>query len=435
MFASELISSFERVVLALCPCFSHPTAETFRSLVWGWVLCLGRRALTRVVACAGDRATKSVESYNRFFSKSRWNLEEVWRALLVNIVLPTLCPEGVVQIAIDDTTTQRWGRCVAFAAYFRDATRSTPTRDVMHWSNNWVVACLLLRLPFWPTRVISLPIFASLYRREDDCKGPIEFRTRIQLALNAIKTISGWIPDRRVQVVADGFFASGDVIRFLPGNAYFVSRMRRDATLNAVPAEPRPKGKKGHPVWKGARLGKLKDIARKAKFCPIRALQYGKSRKLLVHTFVALWWHVAKRQPFRIVIIRDPKGRQPDDYFFTTDLAMSPRQVAELYAARWGIEETFRESKQCMGLESVQGWKPTTVERQAPFALLMTTLVKVAYATLPKKHRAQAAPPFHAMLLALRMADWRSRISALSVTQEDARLFEERLTVALASAA
>lgn len=435
MFCSELVSSFERVVLALGPSFSKPTAETFRSLAWGWVLCLGRRTLTRVVSCMGDRATKAVESYNRFFSKSRWDLAEVWRAALVNIVLPLLCPKGAVRIAVDDTTTQRWGRSVAFAAYFRDAARSTRTRNVMHWSNNWVVVCLLLRLPFWPTRVISLPIFASLYRREDDCGKSIAFQTRVQLALDAIKTISGWIPERKIEVVADGAYASGDIIRYLPANVHFASRMRRDATLNAVPAEARRKRSKGHPVWKGPRLGKLEEIARKSKFRSIRALQYGKKRKLLVHTFVALWWHVAKRQPLRIVIVRDPKGTAPDDYFFTTDIEMSATRLAELYAARWGIEETFRESKQFMGLESVQGWKPTTVERQAPFALLMTTLVKVAHATLPKKLRTQAAPPLHAMLLALRMADWRSRISALSLPREHARLIEERLSAVLASAA
>ncbi|KAF0160545.1 MAG: hypothetical protein FD157_4183 [Rhodocyclaceae bacterium] len=434
MFDSEVISSFERVLLALGSCFSQPTSRTFQSLAWGWILCLGRRTVTRVVACAGRRATKAVESYNRFFSKSSWDLTDVWRSLLVNLILPLLCPKGCVRIAIDDTTTQRWGRCVAFAAYFRDATRSTQTRNVMHWSNNWVVACILLRLPFWPKRVMSIPIMASLHRREKDCVNGIKFQTRIELALDLIKTISAWIPERRIDVVADGAYSSGDVIRDLPLNVDFVSRMRRDATINAVP-EKRRKGAKGHPVWKGPLLGKLAKIAETAKFHPITALQYGKRRKLLVHTFVALWYHVAKRKPLRIVIVRQPEGGQPDDYFFTTDLEMSAKQVAELYAARWGIEETFREAKQSMGLGSVQGWKPTTVERQAPFALLMTSLVKIAYVTLPKKLRGQAAPPLHAMLLSLRMADWRSQVSPLSIPQEHARFIENRLRVALASVA
>ncbi len=35
---------------------------------------------------------------------------------------------------------------------------------------------------------------------------------------------------------------------------------------------------------------------------------------------------------------RDPTGHEPDDFFFTTDLQMSPQEVVEIYAGRWSIE-------------------------------------------------------------------------------------------------
>ena len=41
----------------------------------------------------------------------------------------------------------------------------------------------------------------------------------------------------------------------------------------------------------------------------------------------------------RLVIVRDPDGREPDDYFFTTDLHATGDQVASRYAARWAIEQ------------------------------------------------------------------------------------------------
>ncbi len=435
MFPADAVSSFRQLILSFSGCFSKPSAQSFVTIAWGWVTCLGRRTLTHVTSCAGERAQKHVASYNRFFSKAAWSMNEVWRVLLVQVLLPVLCPKGLLEIAVDDTTAQRWGRSIAFAGWFRDAAKSTRTHDVVHWAHNWVVACLLIRLPFWPTRVLSLPICAVLFRREDDCKDGLAFKTKLELALEIIRKVREWIPEREIRVVADGAFASREIIRLLPERVHFVSRLRRDAALNELPPTGRRKGRKGRPLLKGRRLDTLADITENAAFRSVFVVQYGRKRQRLVHSFVSLWYHVAKGKPLRIVIVRDPQGEQPDDFFFTTDVDMSPEDVATLYAARWGIEECFREAKQFMGFEGVHGWKAKTVERQAPFALLMLTLVKVAHVQVAKNQQADTLPPLHSMLLDLRLEDWRHQISRLSLSKQDSRIIEERLTAALATAA
>ena len=79
------------------------------------------------------------------------------------------------------------------------------------------------------------------------------------------------------------------------------------------------------------------------------------------------------------MIVRDTSGKEKDDYFFTEDLSMDPARAVELYCSRWGIEEAIREAKQVMGFDEVQGWKERTVERQAPFALMLLSLAKAWY--------------------------------------------------------
>src|SRR5674476_1315579 len=64
----------------------------------------------------------------------------------------------------------------------------------------------------------------------------------------------------------------------------------------------------------------------------------GATRDRLVHTRDVLWYRVNKTDLVRLVIVRDPDGREPDDYFFTTDLHATGDQVASRYAARWAIE-------------------------------------------------------------------------------------------------
>jgi hypothetical protein len=63
--------------------------------------------------------------------------------------------------------------------------------------------------------------------------------------------------------------------------------------------------------------------------------------KLLWSTDV-LWYRVSPTAMVRLVIVRDPAGREPDDYFVTTDLTMSAAEVVAIYAGRWGIEIAYR---------------------------------------------------------------------------------------------
>ena len=77
----------------------------------------------------------------------------------------------------------------------------------------------------------------------------------------------------------------------------------------------------------------------------------------LLLTRDALWYRVCPDQPVRVVVSRDPKGREKDDVFFTTDLTMAPGVVVSHYFGRWPVEDTFRNCKQSLGAEEPQAWK------------------------------------------------------------------------------
>ena len=175
---AQITSAFEAALLNLLPVFTAPSAQSFLAVAWGWVLCLGRPTMPRIVGCAGARVSKHVTSYNRLFSKAAWDMDALWRLLLTRVVVPALAPEGPLLFAADDTTTHRFGRAVAFAGWFRDAVRSGGGREVQHWSHCWVLLCLHVRLPLWPRHVISLPVMAALYRKEKHCDKIHPFRTR-----------------------------------------------------------------------------------------------------------------------------------------------------------------------------------------------------------------------------------------------------------------
>lgn len=435
MRSTDYVSAFGALALSLAGGFTAPTKETFVVLVTGWVLCLGRHTVTRIVDSIADRAGKHVSSYRRFFSRARWDPDEPFLDLFAKTLVPLAAKTGTINLAGDDSTCSKFGRLVAFAGYFLDAVHSTAAQKVVHWAHCWVVLSLQVRVPFWPLRVIGFPVMARLYRKEADGDKRHPFRTRGQLLLEMVIKVSGLLPQREFTLAVDGAYPSEELLKGLPKNVQLISRMRCDAALYDLPLQRRKKGP-GRRRQKGERLKSLAQIAAGVKRWERRVVvAYGKRRVRLVHSFRALWWKVAKGRLLQVVIVRDPAGKEKDDFFFTTDLSMKPGRVVELYAARWAIEEVFREGKQLAGFADVQGWSPRSVERQAPFALLTLSLVKAWYLQhVAPKDRPKELPSAAAMFTKLRMAHWQERISALSLPRKEMRELTKALHATLAAA-
>ena len=81
----------------------------------------------------------------------------------------------------------------------------------------------------------------------------------------------------------------------------------------------------------------------------------GRLVKRRVLARVCLWYHVCGEEPIKVLIVRDPKGREDDDFFFCTNPEVSEERIIERYYGRWSIEEAIRDGKQYGGFEQVQG--------------------------------------------------------------------------------
>jgi len=386
---AALVSGWEALCQLLAPAFTRPTFVTFLHLATGWVLCRSRPTVTSLVCTIGSsllsHAAKHWTVYERFFYRAAWSLPQVSRLLLARVVVPLIdrCAIGnEVDLDIDDTTCSRCGKHVAFAGYFKDASASGNTLGtVVHWAHNWVIGCVAMRAARWPKRVIGLPVLFALYRKHQDCDKAHPFLTRQQIAARMIHEARSVLPDRVIRIAADGQYATRDVVSAASeARSNLVSRMRCDAAIYAPPPQ-RKRFKRGRRRKKGKRLPTPKQLAtrRKQGWRSIEVLAYGKLVRRRVLPVVCLWYHLSKDKPVKLLIVRDPCGKQKDDYLFCTDPAVSDEQIVERFAARWPIEECIHDGKQTGGFEQTQGWCQRTVERQAPFALVVQTLVKAWY--------------------------------------------------------
>lgn len=402
---ASVVSTWEQVCQPLSSAFTQPTFVTFLHIATGWVLCRCRPCVTNIVCTIGAKllghAAKHWTSYERFFYRAAWDLEQVCALLLGRIIAPLILHhtgQAIIDLNVDDTTASRRGKHVAFAGYYRDASAGNTLKKVVHWSHNWIIAAVVLRHRAIAHWLISFPILFALYRKRPDCDRQHPFATRQELAAALIRQTHQIMPGWQIRLAADGQYATRLVARSaLESSGLLISRIKSDAALYALPPKPRRKRKRGGQRRKRRRLATPTTMAKRRKngWHSVSVTIYGRQVTRRVLSVVCLWWYVTKDQPIKLLIVRDPAGKDKDQHLFCTDPTVSDQQIIERFAARWPIEESIHDAKQFDGFEQVQGWCPRTVTRQAPLAMVIQSLVKVWY--LQHGVRARAAQPKEAL--------------------------------------
>jgi hypothetical protein len=422
-------------LLGTCaPTFSRRSFDIFVDLVAGWALAPGRRTVTAMISVADPTGRRAHDAYHRFLRDGAWSMSGLWR-VLATYAIGRFVPTGVVPLDCDDTLYKKSGPKINGVGIFRDAVRSTVRRVVYALGLNLVVVTLRVSPP-WGGCPIGLPISVRLRPKGDST-------STVEHAATMMRELAGWLPDREFHLCADGAYAS------LAGaglpHCQVTSRMRRDAALYE-PAPP-PTGKRGRPPTKGVRLPTPPQLAAQAGRKDWKRVDIdvrGRNIQRLVYVRDVLWYSVNKRDLVRLVVVRDPQGIEPDDFFFTTNPSATGAEVASRYNGRWSIEVTFRDSKQDLGGEDPQCWKRQGPERAAALSLWLHSLIWCWYidvhptgATWTTKpwYRHKNTPSFLDALAALRRALWSQRITGMSSSRPDNHKITEALLDTLAYAA
>ena len=459
MDATFCISAWNTLVQQVVLTFTEPTMRTWQQIALGWVLHRGPATVTGIFRTLGKLADRHWTVYHKFFYRAAWSLDTLSVYLMANVISPMILDSGqfdtvtgrpVVDLNIDDTTAGRYGRHVAHAGWFKDASATGPATQgtVIHWAHNWIVGAITLRLPHWKLIRWVLPVVFALYRKKADCNRTHPFATRQVLAARMVRQVATALPGVQIRVAADGQYATRDMVMGLPEGVSLVSRIRRDAAIYELLPKRHTPGRRGRHRTRGKRLPTPQQIAarRKKGWKTVTVRRQGKQVRRRVLGIACLWYHVCRSVPIRLVIVRDSAGRQDDDFLFSTNATVPDAQIVQRYYDRWGVEECILQAKQQLGFESTRGWCSKTVNRQAPLAMVLVTLVKVWYSQCAVKepsllpettpwnpHKTQ--PSFLDMLAALRRVLWQHRISSNSRFTARVRDILETVSYALSAAA
>ena len=434
----ELVPGFVLLLQGLSATMTTPTFSSLTTVLTGWVFA-GRHTVTRMILAAGDAAQKHFSSYHRLFSAARWSRDGLGLAVF-DLIQPFL--GDLVMLGLDDTLARKRGLKMFGTGMHHDPLLSSRGKVITNWGHSWVVLGVIVELPFRRGHYYCLPILFRLYlNKKSALKHRRAYRTRPELAVEMLEVLCNQRKNQRFHAVADSAYGGQSVLCCLPTNCDLTSRLVKDARLYDARPERKP-GTNGRPRKRGQRLPTPQQML--AGRCRHVSLDiYGRTENARLADRVA-HVHAAPQRPLRVVAVEALKGGRGQEVFYSTCSHATAEQVIGWYAMRWSIEVTNHDSKQHLGFQEPQGWTRRSVERTAPLAMLLYSLIVLWFAR--EGHRSwrpnvcpwyisKIEPSFVDMLNTLRRLSVRQQVLNLALGGPGSRKIQQLLENAVSMAA
>jgi hypothetical protein len=411
----SLVPSFLELLQPLSSVLTAPSFDSFITLLTGWVFT--RRCTVTGMIVAADAATghKHHSAYHRFFSAARWSLDELGLAVFA-LILPLL-DTGRIRLAVDDTLARKRGLKVFGVGMHHDPLLSSRKTAITNWGHCWVTLGVVCKLPFCGDRWLCLPVLFRLYvPRKTAEKKRLAYHTKPQLAVRMLQLLCGRFPERQFHAVGDSTYGGKSVLLELPCNCGLTSRLTMDARLYDAPPAQRSGPRGGRPRKRGNRLPTPKQMLRGR--CRHLTLDlYGRKDESRVAGCVARV-HAAPDRPLKIVAVEPLTGGRLPQAFFSTCPDDTAERVLGEYASRWSLEVTYHDAKGQLGFEQPQGWTRRAVERTAPVAMLLYSLVVLWFSRQGHLHYEPLTRPWYIGKTQASFADMGATLRCQSVKRE-----------------
>src|SRR6266700_3100848 len=196
---------------------------------------------------------------------------------------------GAVTVAVDDTLFHRYGRKVHGARYQHDG--SAKGRDGIGRGNCFVIVGIVVAVPFL-ARQVCLPVLFRLHIPKASASRP----SRPERWSTCSPRHCPGAPCTWWATACTGARpgaacppASPSPLAWLPARALYGPELLRT-------------GRRGHPAWKGGRLGTAAEMAATAAWRRTTVTRYGVTEAVDLAVITCLWWGSLHRTPVRVVL-------------------------------------------------------------------------------------------------------------------------------------
>ena len=345
-------------------------------LMMGSLLCRGGVTVCAALRAVGLSAEQNFCRYHRLLNRDRWNLFTGAKILLL-LLLKLFPSENAITFTIDDTLERRRGKKINAKGWFKDPIQSNHGKVVTSSGLRWMPVMLLTHVPFIG-RIFALCFLTILVPSEKRQKQlGKRHRSPQHRASQVVCLLRRWFRHSKLRLIVDAGYACIELARqCIRQNVTLITRLRVNARLFEL--APPNTGKRGRPRQKGKRIN-LHETAKTLSWVKHIIKGYkGVEEIREIAEFVCLWAPAGKNSPLRVrvVLSRDPSNIEgPLFALLTTDMAISAKEVVELYILRWNQEVTHREVREHLGMETQRQWSDRAIERSTPLIFALHSLV------------------------------------------------------------
>lgn len=356
----SLPESFMSLLGKMHGVFTEPSFFYFGEFIKG-ILISSRKAVTKFYLL-GDHG-RHFTDYHRFLNNYRWEPQVLALSLLRSVI--DVFSIKHLTLGLDDTLIPKYGKKIFGRGLHFDHAAKVNFAPYIK-GHNWVTLGVLQHVSVLK-KWICFPFWSELFIPEKECaKAETPFLTKIDIAINMLNGIKEYFSTLSITLVADALYAKKKLLQWcIESKVTMITRLRSDAAL-FEPVRPSKRKSRGRPPVKGKRLPALGKLAEDAKkFSSLTLILYGEEKTVLYRQFQAYWKPAGT--VVNVVIVKYPQKRRfITAYFLSTDCDQSVASILTLVAARWSLENAFKDMKQHLGLGSWQCRNERAVIRSVP---------------------------------------------------------------------
>ncbi len=75
---TDALLLWKHVIGDCAPCFTAPSFQLWQLLIHGWVLCPGRRTVTRIITIGDPLHQHAHDADDRFLRAGKWSMAQLW---------------------------------------------------------------------------------------------------------------------------------------------------------------------------------------------------------------------------------------------------------------------------------------------------------------------------------------------------------------------
>ena len=357
--------------------FSVSVWASVQTLVMGAVLCQGNRTVSSALRSVGLENDPKFRNYHNVLSRARWSSLAAAKILL-GLLVCFFAPTGFLMFGIDETLERRSGKKIKAKGWYRDAVASKGNHVAKCLGLEWLCLMLIVEVP-WSSRYWALPFWCILQpSKKANQDAGRRHKTSIDWTIQALKALRRWEPTRGMILLADGGFASFDLLeQCCRLHITLICRLRIDAKLYDFPPQL-IQGKRGPKPKKGKLLPSLKVLAKDENqpWKKTVIAWYQEGDKAISYISGVALMHKTKHLPIAVQwVLVVVEGKKNPIAFYSNNVEFEALDILKRYMFRWNVEVTFEEARAHLGIETQRQWSDLAIARTTPCLFGLFSLI------------------------------------------------------------